>query len=384
MEVALSTFNQTRAFSSIPIKVRKTGITYPGCSKSEVVFIRTLQGEKKSHIKYESSDQLWCELLADEIYRTLGILVPETQALVVSGELVRGSSWIEGHIPTQEEFVKKINSGFIADSLLANWDIVAKLNNSIIEDKTGDLYRTDNGGSLLFRACGERKDNFISIVPELESMRHSYPALAEEEIKRQVLVLQDKLTDIVIEGKVDSTNLSNEDNLALKLLLKQRRDYIIAHFSKDEDDPIEIPQVGKEVEKLLVQEPIHDEKLSKIVSEWARHVSDSGYDSSKKNVGEETKSAIKVLKTSARYSMLDTNERNLILLAHLFYNLGKPTGKLTDSVIEDPNFKERSVHKATTYMSMWGYSRKNILIVNNMILHPLDFFWLSSFPINSC
>ena len=348
-------------------QVRKAGITYPGCSKSEVIFITTAIGEEKCHIKYESPDQMWCELLADEIYRILRVHVPETRVLEINDGLVRASKWIEGHIPTKEEFVQKINDGFIADSLLANWDIVAKLNNSIIEDKTGNLYRTDTGGALLFRACGERKDNFTPIVVELESMFHSYPRLTEKEILCQIQVLQERLTDNVIDIKVESTGLNAKDKQVLKTLLKQRRDYTITHFSKDIDEPYEIPQVGNEVEKILTREIIDDKKLSTIIPEWTFYISDDGYDSSKKNIGEETKSEIKTLKNSARYKSLDTKRRNLILLAHLFYNFGKPRGKLTDNVIEDLNFKEWSVHRATTYMLLWGYSRRNILEVNNII-----------------
>lgn len=273
-----------------PKQIRRTGIAYPGCSRSEVVFI----GEEKSHIKYEENDQLWCELLADEFYRILGICVPETRPVEINGKLVRASSWIEGHIPTKDEFVQKINKGFIADCLLSNWDIVAKLNNSIIEDKTKELYRTDNGGSLLFRACGERKENFDEIVAELESTRHSYPLLTEEEIMDQVSILKACLTDEVIENKVDLVPLSKDDSDYLKNTLKQRRDFIISYYNRDPDLPKEISETGKALEEILSMDLISDDK------EWSayfvtRYMMKCGY--SRNNIAFVNKAILEGLKT---------------------------------------------------------------------------------------
>lgn len=348
-----------------PNQIRRTGIAYAGCSRSEVVFI----GEEKSHIKYEENDQLWCELLADEFYRTLGISVPETKPVEIDGKLVRASSWIEGHIPTKDEFIQKINKGFIADCLLSNWDIVAKLNNSVIEDKTKVLYRTDNGGTLLFRACGTRKENFDGIVAELESMRHSYPLLTEQEINDQVSDLKNKFTDEVVDREVDSVYLSQDDNEYLKSALKARRDFVIAYYSKDPSYPLEIPETGINLGDVLLKEVISDEELSKIIPDWQILTSEFGYTHEKLLLANLIKYEINSLKKQTMFLEADPRQRNLLLIASLFHQMGKPTGGITETVLEDPNYKEWGAYFATRHMMMWDYSRNDIAYVNKAILN---------------
>jgi hypothetical protein len=351
-----------------PSQIRKTGIAYPGCSRSEVVFI----GEEKSHIKYEENDQLWCELLADDFYRILRISVAETRPVEINGKLVRASSWIEGHIPTKDEFVRKINNGFIADCLLANWDIVAKLNNSIIEDKTKELYRTDNGGTLLFRACGTRKENFDGIVAELESTRHSYPLLNEEEIREQVFALKAKLTNEVIESKVDSVPLSKQDSNYLKTILKQRGDFIIDYYNRDPNYPNEIPKIGIKLEEVLLRNVISDEKLSEIIPEWQILISESGYTHEKLLLSDLIKDEINSLKKQTMFLEADPRQRNLLLIATLFHRMGEPIGTVNELVVEDPYYKEWSAYFATRHMMKWGYSRNDITFVNSFILTKLE------------
>jgi len=206
----------------------------------------TIPGEKgaeKYYVKFEHPEspfQIWQEKLAEDIYRKLDVPVPETKVVL----LTRGATKVYGHasllIEGESKSEKEIQSlpswkkGFIADALLANWDIPAAPERNTTVGKDGKVYRIDNGGALLFRARGERKkkDLFGKKVPEIETTRQRYPGLTKADIKEQVSLLEKRLSDEEIDSLVEGVRLPKEDREYLKKTLKQRRDYIIHYFSK--------------------------------------------------------------------------------------------------------------------------------------------------------
>lgn len=191
--------------------------------------VPTKEGPVKHYVKFsraENTDHLWNEQLADNIYRKLGLRVPETKVVRVEGAYGHASKIITG---ASEGAGNDLKNGFIADVLLANWDIVANPGNTI--NVQGITYRIDNGGALLFRAQGERKENFGSVVEELKTMKDRYLNLTNEDIKQQVEDLKEKLRDEVIDELVDGVRLSKKDRNFLKKTLKERRDYIINNAS---------------------------------------------------------------------------------------------------------------------------------------------------------
>lgn len=119
-------------------------------------------------------DRVATELLANAIYRELGVPVsnaglgnskhPEygdTMALaypLVKGDIKR---W---HEPNAE-----LGEGFVADALLANWDVVGLTQDNVLWNN-GSPIRLDQGGTLEYRAQGQKKE-FGPVPSELWTMR---------------------------------------------------------------------------------------------------------------------------------------------------------------------------------------------------------------------
>ena len=197
--------------------------------------VPTERGPVKYYVKFGSEqgeDQLWNEQLADNFYRHLGLAVPDTKIVKVEGSYGHASEIL----PLDGSQCEDLKNGFVADALLANWDIVYNAQNALAVQ--GKTYRLDNGGALLFRARGERKgEDFGREVRELgvgeerqrlgKGMRQEYPGLAKADIEKQTRVLRRELTDEAIDDVVDSVRLAAADRQQLKTLLRQRRDYII-------------------------------------------------------------------------------------------------------------------------------------------------------------
>lgn len=208
------------------------------------------ESHKKYYVKFEypeSPGQIWVEKLAEDMYRTLNIPVPETQIVQLTrlGEQIYGhaSLLIEGDHKQARE-IKKMQSwsdGFIADALMANWDIPYAPERNAFVGRDGKVYRLDNGGVLIYRARGQKKgiDSFGPIVNEIQfgqdkerlgyGMRQEYPTLTDDDIKKQVANLKEKLTDDVLDSLVDNVRIPKNDRDFLKDILKKRRDYIINH-----------------------------------------------------------------------------------------------------------------------------------------------------------
>jgi len=120
------------------------------------------------------SDRVATELLANAIYRDLGVTVSNAgvgisrhptygDQIAVTYPLVDGEQrrWSEPNADLAE--------GFVADALLANWDVIGLTQDNILWN--GDQpVRLDQGGTLEFRAQGERK-SFGSVPTELWTMQ---------------------------------------------------------------------------------------------------------------------------------------------------------------------------------------------------------------------
>jgi hypothetical protein len=203
--------------------------------------IPSKDGPEKYYVKYvdrEQLDHLWSEQLADNLYKVLEIPVPETKIVRVNNAFGHASKLL----PIEETFERPgLKDGFIADSLLGNWDAVFNQNNNLVSN--GKTYRIDNGGALQFRARGQRKEDvfFGEVVREVEvgtdrqrlglGMRQEYPELTDEDIKIQVASLQEKLTDTEIDQQVNLVRLPASEREHLARVLKERKNYIIERFS---------------------------------------------------------------------------------------------------------------------------------------------------------
>ena len=123
-----------------------------------------------------SADHCVEEYHTNMAYKILGVRVPDFQiynagqpdATLLSVYMEDTTDALAG---AQADVVKdELIDNFVADCLLANWDVY-KNDNCLIDNTTGLLYRVDNGGGLRYSAQGRQKGKDFGIfVDELTSM----------------------------------------------------------------------------------------------------------------------------------------------------------------------------------------------------------------------
>jgi hypothetical protein len=161
-------------------------------SPKDVEIVKSLPGSTGPKLVKDKNGKLWVmkqdspqrlenELSADNAYRALGIRVPESATVSYDGKTWKMSEYLEGenlkafmgHATPEEreKITNEIQKGFVADALLANWDVIGLTeDNILIHD--GHAYRIDNGGALAYRAQGTPKgEKFNKNMDELQTMR---------------------------------------------------------------------------------------------------------------------------------------------------------------------------------------------------------------------
>lgn len=181
---------------------------------SQLTFVKNLPGStgpklmedkngKQYVVKTKISNQghIVSEALADELYRKLGVDVPDSNLFKNSdGSVSKVSEFHNGHTlavldkSTAEVVKSDMSQHFVADALMANWDVVGLGKDNIL--LSGDkVLRIDNGGALRYRAQGDLKPDFGAEVKELDTMRNaSYNAqtadvfknITDSEINKQI------------------------------------------------------------------------------------------------------------------------------------------------------------------------------------------------------
>lgn len=132
----------------------------------------TLVEDPQSGLRYvlkagASPEHLLEEDRADNAYRALGQSVPPSVIGQRDGRPVKVAEFIEGKSlkaflasasPAERTaLLSRLESGFAADALLGNWDVIGLEQDNILVSADGTPWRIDNGGSLRFRAQGAAK-----------------------------------------------------------------------------------------------------------------------------------------------------------------------------------------------------------------------------------
>ena len=115
-----------------------------------------------------SEEHIVAEMAADAVYRAAGINVPEFRSVrSASGKLYKiaefiegkdlGSWWKKASEDERKRMSSKLAEGMDVDAMLGNWNVIGMSGDNILVDKDGNPWRIDNGGSLSFRAQGEKK-----------------------------------------------------------------------------------------------------------------------------------------------------------------------------------------------------------------------------------
>lgn len=109
------------------------------------------------------------EVAADAAYQALGVKVPDFRLYDTSegkAKLARhiaGDSLADIMRSGDKALIRKVKlqleAGFVADSLLGNWDVLGLDLDNVIVDNDGEVWRIDNGGALRRRAQGALKSS---------------------------------------------------------------------------------------------------------------------------------------------------------------------------------------------------------------------------------
>ena len=105
------------------------------------------------------------ELLANAVYREMGARVPRAGRIQLNnGKQALAYPLLEGK-PKKYVFQKpgarpdpEVGKHFMTDALLANWDVAGLEDDNILWDPQGNPFRVDQGGTLEYRAMGNRKE----------------------------------------------------------------------------------------------------------------------------------------------------------------------------------------------------------------------------------
>ncbi|CRX37546.1 protein-tyrosine phosphatase family protein [Estrella lausannensis] len=180
------------------------------------------EGGKEGHITAEYN--------ANKAYKALGIKVPEVKlynkvnSAAIGGEHaadakpVMLASFVDNAVsldkylnsanPKQrEEVLKKIRANFVADALLANWDVIGLAMDNILVTQDGTPVRIDNGSAFEFRAQGGIKPGgFSDKATEIDSMRDAkisangaaiFGGITNQEIVDQINDVQSKFNALL-------------------------------------------------------------------------------------------------------------------------------------------------------------------------------------------
>lgn len=178
--------------------------------------------------KNTNSEHVKSEYMANQLYNTLGMRTPDYELYDDNGEAVLLSRYIPMTRDPQVSDYEEMSKGFIADTLLANWDVYK--NDNCLIDSAGRVLRVDNGGSLFFRARGDSKIFDSDVFKSYKGMMLNNPAifskLSDDDILTQIKEVRKNKDNIV-----NFLRESGEDKLADIIEkridnLKQIEDYV--------------------------------------------------------------------------------------------------------------------------------------------------------------
>jgi ADP-ribosyltransferase exoenzyme len=235
-------------------------------------------GANQGHLREEAT--------ADELYRKMGLDVPRSKIYERPDGPLKLSEFHEGvtlgsleHSNPQAYAAAKLElrKGFVADALLANWDVIGSGGDNVLVTAAGKVLRIDNGGSLRYRAQGGLKSSsqWGGTVGELTSMRNPsmnsdaakvFAGITEEEIKAQVKA--------IIRRQASILQAAPEE---LRDVLKQRIEYLKNYIKpKKAQKPIKIgdwkasdPAIFKTFESTSAADAWAEEQYK----EWAKGLS---------------------------------------------------------------------------------------------------------------
>lgn len=183
------------------------------------------------------------EALSADLYRAAGFESPEISVVNANGEIGTSSKYLSGLEAPKPTDVAAVREGFATDCWLANWDACKDGNVMMMN---GKAIRTEVGGSLCYRARGQRKGGaFGENVDELtsffgpKSLSKKYlEGMTRDELMNSLKHVTG-ISDETIKGIVRNAekNGMKQANFMEEMLI-ERRDYIRRFEQTCENNPI--------------------------------------------------------------------------------------------------------------------------------------------------
>ena len=207
--------------------------------------LKNLGGSTGALLKQDSNGNKWVvkkgnseahiesEHLADNLYAAMG--APVAKATMETGEdgrqtkvaeFISGTPLGELEPDAKEAASAELRKHFVADAIVANWDVIGMEEDNVLVTPDGVPMRIDNGGSLKFRAQGAPKD-FGPVAGEIDTLRSSnqgrsvFGPITDAEIAAQVDAIDAiKYTVLAVADK----------HPAIRSALKSRIENLVARY----------------------------------------------------------------------------------------------------------------------------------------------------------
>lgn len=210
------------------------------------------QNKEQWYVKNMSQDRVSNEVAATRLYELAGATVPEVTSSPDGKKFVTkiedSDEFSDISAADRDDALEAVAKDFTIDAWLANWD--APHNDNIRFNEMGDAMRVDTGGSLDYRAKGEKKGSlFGPVVGELKTMKEFrgrpnrvYAKVTrqhEEDGARRILAIHpDEIRETIKENGLPSTVADT---------LIARRAYIANHYG------FSLPETTPEGQALLAK-----------------------------------------------------------------------------------------------------------------------------------
>lgn len=247
-----------------------------------------------------SAEHITEEFAADQLYRTLGVPVPEARLIQTPQGPVKIAQYIEGqtlkaflakHPSRATEIYAKLKDHFVADALLGNWDVAGLDLDNILIDAGGIPWRIDNGGSLRHRAQGTLKTaaEWNDAVGEIDSLRDPnrnaqtariFSGITDAEIRTQIEAILAKRSDFlaaagplagILEARLDTLarRLAPPGQISAQLAADVRASRILGRTYLGDKELIEDHSILFWQERDASGQPVTRAKLRLTEAGWA-------------------------------------------------------------------------------------------------------------------
>lgn len=376
--------------------------TKPAGGSNGAMFGESEDG-RKWFVKSYRGDQnrVATELLANAIYRKVGVAVPEAGELSFDGKPALAYPLVEGVPGGSKSGVRvtqpsrALAKDFMVDALLANWDVVGLEHDNLLwpEGTTPENWsigtpatRLDQGGSLAYRAMGSKKP-FGPVPSEVWTMAspkggQAFGRMAlEPELKRAGAArIAAALPPATIDELVDAAPFKDEKMReqvrdALKARVAWMAEY--AEGKVEEPKPLEGEETKAALTKALEHETVAPEEhvaLEAWQAGWDRSVNEHLRKGGKADeASKEQRFLVREFDGLTRHAKLPDD------ITAYFVLPGDPEGAhgLVDKVLHDPGFLQADTDQAAAEMTQ---SKHGGALVRLVLPAGAPALWLPGLP----